>query len=93
MPDRGAESIPKAVPDITREQIEQLKRIFPECVTEDKTGAAVDFDRLRATLGDVEALAGQDAYSFTWAGKEEAFRAIQTPSPASLAPAPGESVK
>ena len=53
--------------------------IFPECVTEGK----VDFDRLRATLGDADALTGDDAYTFTWAGKQEAFRAIQTPSAAS----------
>jgi adenine-specific DNA-methyltransferase len=84
--------VTKATPDITQEQIERLKQIFPECVTEGK----VDFDRLRATLGEADALAGDDgaggAYTFTWAGKQEAFRAIQTPSGASLAPLPAESV-
>ena len=43
-------------------------------------------------MGDLDALADDDAYTFTWAGKQEAFRAIQTPSGASLAPAPDESV-
>ena len=88
MAKRQAEYLTKTTPQITREQIENLKRIFPECVTEGK----VDFDLLRATLGHVEALAGEDGYTFTWAGKQEAFRAIQTPSAASLAPAPEESV-
>ena len=80
MAKRQAEYLTKTTPHITQEQIERLKRIFPECVTEGK----VDFDILRATLGDAETLAGDDgaagACGFTWAGKQEAFRAIQTPS-------------
>jgi len=84
MPDQTPEPLPKTTPDIVQEQIERLMRIFPECVKEGK----VDFDRLRATLGAMDALAGEDAYTFTWAGKEDGFRAIQTPSGARLAPAP-----
>ena len=83
MAKRQAEYLTKTTPHITQEQIEKLMGIFPECVTEGK----VDFDLLRATLGNAEALAGDDgaggAYTFTWAGKQEAFRAIQTPSAAS----------
>lgn len=82
------EYITKTTPDVPSQQIERLKQLFPECVTEGK----VDFDLLRATLGDTDALSGEDAYTFTWAGKEDAFRAIQTPSAASLKPAPEESV-
>jgi adenine-specific DNA-methyltransferase len=88
MHDKTADALPKTTPDVTEEQIERLKRIFPECVSEGK----VDFDLLRATLGHADALAGDNAYTFTWAGKEDAFRAIQTPSGASLRPAPEESV-
>jgi adenine-specific DNA-methyltransferase len=80
--------VSKTTPDLAREQIEQLRRIFPECVTEGQ----VDWERLRATLGEADALAGNDAYTFSWAGKQEAFRAIQTPSAASLEPAPDESL-
>ena len=82
------EYVTKTTPDIPSEQIEELKKLFPECVKEGK----VDFDLLRATLGDADALSDEDAYTFTWAGKEDAFRAIQTPSAASLKPAPDESV-
>ncbi len=78
----------KTTPDLVAEQAAKLKTLFPECVTEGR----VDFDRLRATLGDLEALADDDAYTFTWAGKAEAFRALQAPSAASLRPAPEESV-
>ncbi len=82
----------KTTPDIVAEQIEKVARLFPECVTEGEGGARVDFDRLRATLGDLDALADSDAYTFTWAGKQEAFRAIQTPSAASRQPVPEESM-
>jgi len=78
----------KTTPGIVQGQIERLKRIFPECVVEGE----VDFDLLRATLGEADALTSDNAYTFTWAGKEDAFRAIQTPSGASLRPAPEESV-
>ncbi len=80
--------IAQTTPNLEREQIERLKQLFPACVSEGR----VDFDRLRAALGEADALAGEDTYTFTWAGKAEAFRAIQTPSAASLAPAPEESV-
>ncbi|MBL7184315.1 MAG: site-specific DNA-methyltransferase, partial [Anaerolineae bacterium] len=92
MTNKTVEYVTKTTPDLGREQIERLKQIFPECVSEDAAGGGVDFDLLRATLGDADALAGENAYSFTWAGKQDAFRAIQTPSAASLAPAPEESV-
>ena len=88
MTKKHVEYVTKTTPDITQGQIERLKEVFPECVSEGR----VDFERLRATLGDADALAGDNAYSFTWAGKQEAFRAIQAPSAASLAPALKESV-
>ena len=81
-------SLPKTTPDLVKEQIEKLKTLFPECVTEGR----VDFERLRATLGDLNTLADDESYTFTWAGKEEAFRALQQPSAATLKPAPEESI-
>ena len=93
MTEPSVDPVPKTTPDVVEDQIERLRRLFPECITEDDEGAVrVDFDRLRATLGETDALAGENAYTFTWAGKGEAFRAVQTPSGASLAPAPEESV-
>ena len=88
MTKRTVEYVAKTTPDLTQQQIERLRQIFPECVSEGQ----VDFDLLRATLGDAGALADDQAYTFTWAGKQDAFRAIQVPSGASLAPAPEESV-
>jgi adenine-specific DNA-methyltransferase len=88
MAKRVVEYVTKTTPDVTADQVARLREIFPECVTEGR----VDFERLRATLGDLDALSGEETYSFTWAGRADAFRAIQTPSAASLRPAPDESV-
>lgn len=60
--------------DITAENIDALKRLFPECVTEGK----VDFDVLRELLGG-EIDDRPERYSFTWNGKSRARRIAQTP--------------
>ncbi|MEA3310105.1 MAG: hypothetical protein U9Q70_11435 [Chloroflexota bacterium] len=52
--------ISKTTPDLAAEQVEKLKMLFPECVIEGR----VDFDRLRATLGDLDALADDETYTF-----------------------------
>lgn len=88
MTKRVVEYVTKTTPDLTADQVARLREIFPECVAEGR----VDFERLRATLGDLDALAGEETYTFTWAGRADAFRAVQTPSAASLRPAPDESV-
>ena len=69
--------------DITAENIEALKRLFPECVTEGK----VDFDVLRELLGG-EIDDRPERYSFTWNGKSLARRIAQTPSTGTLRPCP-----
>jgi adenine-specific DNA-methyltransferase len=89
-----SEPVPKTTPDLRSERVEKLKALFPDCVTEGR----VDFDCLRAALGDLDALAddeaadASEAYTFTWAGKQEAFRTLQEPSAASLKPVPEDSV-
>ena len=73
--------------DITAENIEALKALFPECVTEGK----VDFEVLRELLGsDVEDR--PERYSFNWHGKSRARRIAQTPSTGTLRPCREESV-
>ncbi|PKN01224.1 MAG: site-specific DNA-methyltransferase [Elusimicrobia bacterium HGW-Elusimicrobia-1] len=74
-------------PDIKTEKISQLKQILPEIFSEDK----VDPDKLKLALGD-SLDTDDERYHLDWAGKSEAFRAIQTPTSATLAPAPEESV-
>ena len=50
MPESPIERVSQTTPDLSSAQVERLKQLFPECVTEGR----VDFDRLRATLGDLE---------------------------------------
>ncbi len=71
-------------------QIQQLKCLFPEAVTEDK----VDFDKLKAILDEQGALAtGPELYGFNWPGKNAARRIILEPSYGTLRPCPEESVE
>ena len=76
-----------ASPDIVEENVEELKRLFPEIVTEGK----VDFDALHEVLGDYTD-EREERYSFTWNGKSRARRLAQTPSTGTLRPCPEESV-
>ncbi len=74
-------------PDLLAEQVAKIQGLFPEVVTEGK----IDFDKLRATLGE-EVDTRPERYSFTWAGKRDAIRLLQVPSHATLIPAPKESL-
>ena len=71
-----AERVSRTSADLLAEQIERLKEIFPECVGE---GGKVDFERLKATLGEIVD-DRPERYSFTWAGKRDAIRLLQVPS-------------
>ena len=73
--------------NLLAEQTEQLRGVFPEVFTEGK----VDWEKLRAALGNLVD-DRPERYSFTWAGKRDAIRLLQTPSRATLVPAKEESV-
>ena len=72
--------------DLTAENIAQLKKVFPEAVTEGK----VDFEVLKALLGG-EVETRQEYYKFTWNGKEAARTYAYTPSKGALRPCVEES--
>ena len=73
--------------DIKQEKIESLKELLPEVFTEEK----IDWEKLKATLGeDVEFK--NERYVLNWAGKSDAFRVLQAPTTATLAPDRDESV-
>ncbi len=73
--------------DITATQRKKLKELFPEAFSEDK----IDWEKLRLSLGD-EAVIANERYVLNWAGKSDAFRAIQTPTTATLKPQKEQSV-
>ena len=72
---------------ISNHDVDYLRSRFPQVFVEGK----VDFDRLRAALGD-RVDTRQDRYSFTWAGKAGAIRTLQIPTSATLVPKPAESL-
>lgn len=71
----------------TETLLAQLREQAPHLFSEGK----VDWDKLRATLGDAIDTR-HERYGLSWAGKAEAFRAVQTPSVGTLLPMPEESV-
>lgn len=73
--------------DIVADNIDKLKAIFPEAVTEGK----IDFDALKETLGEYLETR-EERYNFSWAGKSKARRLAQTPTTGTLRPCPEESV-
>lgn len=73
--------------DIAAEKLEQFKKLFPEAMSEGR----VDVEALRRSLGENVA-SNDERYNLDWAGKTEAFKALQTPTIATLAPCPEESV-
>ena len=81
------EPVSKETDAIVPDQLEQLKDLFPQAFTDGK----IDFDKLKESLGE-EIDARSERYSFTWAGKRDAIRLLQTPSRATLVPAKKESI-
>ena len=73
--------------NITKEKIAQLKEILPEAFTENK----IDWEKLKAALGD-DIEFKNERYVLNWAGKSDAFRALQAPSTDTLVSCKEESV-
>ena len=73
--------------NILEENISKLKEFFPEVVSEGK----INFDKLKSTLGDFVDL-NDEKYTFSWAGRSEAIKNLQTPSKGTLIPEKDESV-
>ncbi|MBD8070002.1 site-specific DNA-methyltransferase [Bacillus sp. PS06] len=67
--------------DLTKENINALKQLFPEVVTEGK----INFDKLKLVLGE-EIETNKERYEFTWHGKARSLKLAQTPSTGTLRP-------
>lgn len=74
--------------NIISEQIEKLKQLFPETISEGK----IDWEKLQATLWKENIEFLNERYVLNWAGKSEAFKVLQQSTTATLKPVPGESV-
>jgi len=74
-------------PDLVAENIEKLKELFPEFVTD----GSIDFDAFKQTFGEYID-DREERYSFAWHGKSRARRIAQMPSSGTLLPCKEESV-
>jgi len=73
--------------DIQQTKIDQLKQLFPELFSESK----LDWEKLKAAFGD-DINFNNERYVLNWAGKADAFKALQIPTTATLKPVPEESI-
>ena len=72
--------------NIYQQQIDKLKQLFPEVITEGK----IDWQKLQATLGEAVDLG--DRYGLGWKGKGDVFAAIQEKTVQTLHPDQANSV-
>lgn len=74
--------------NIRKMQLEKLRELFPEAVTEGK----IDWEKLQATLGKENIEFRNERYVLNWAGKTDAFKVLQQTTTATLKPVPEESI-
>ena len=58
--------------DLMAANIEQLKVLFPELITEGPNGVAVNVDVLKTLVGDKTATDAEEKYGLNWHGKRQA---------------------
>ena len=83
-------------PDLTQKNIDKISQLFPNCITEtkDENGnlkKAVNFELLQQMLSD-EIADKDEAYEFTWVGKNAAIVEANKPIRKTLRPCKEESV-
>ncbi len=65
--------------DIKQDKLDKLKELFPEVFTEDR----VDWEKLKVAFGE-DISFSNERYVLNWAGKSDAFRALQARTTATL---------
>ena len=88
------EKLDASTPDLTRQNIERLLELFPECRTEGsrEDAPSVDFDLLRQALSDYLVEGPAERYRLDWPGKRQALLTANTPINKTLRPMREESV-
>ena len=79
--------VSKESKDLVIESVKEIKKIFPEVVSEGK----IDFEKLQWILGR-EIDNKEESYSFSWAGRKNTFRNILVTAKGTLVPYEKESV-
>ena len=78
--------------DLVATNMDQLKALFPELITEGANGVAVNVDVLKALVGDQTVTDAEEKYGLNWHGKRRARQLALTPSTGTLRPCPEDSV-
>lgn len=78
--------------DIMADNMDRLKALFPELITEGANGVAINVDVLKALVGDKTVSDADEKYGLNWHGKRQARQLALTPSTGTLRPCPKESV-
>jgi len=78
--------------DILQENIQKLKSLFPEIITEGSEGTVVNVDVLKSLVGDAAVTDTDEKYGLIWHGKRKVRQLALTPSTGTLRPAPEDSV-
>lgn len=78
--------------DLAADNLAQLRALFPELVTEGKSGPAINVDVLKALVGDATVTDAEEKYGLNWHGKRAARQLALTPSTGTLRPCPEDSV-
>jgi adenine-specific DNA-methyltransferase len=84
-------------PNLTQDNINRLREMFPGCVTEVKgedgnVKLAVDFDQLRQELSESIVDGPQERYHLNWPGKRDALLTANAPIAKTLRPDREESI-
>ena len=91
------EKLKMLTPNLVNGNIEKIKKIFPDCITEHIRGGgqtwfAVDFDKLRQQLSGSVIEGDEERYQFTWPGKKQSIITANAPISKTLRPCREESV-
>jgi adenine-specific DNA-methyltransferase len=82
--------------DLLAGNLQQLKALFPELITESRVNgkvvATVNVDVLKALVGDQTVTDADEKYGLNWHGKRRARQLALAPSTGTLRPCPEDSV-
>ena len=78
--------------DIVAGNIEQLKALFPELISEVADGVTINVEVLKALVGDKTVTDTDEKYGLNWHGKRRARQLALSPSTGTLRPCVDESV-
>lgn len=88
MDEKGIKKLKMESHDIISENIDKIKKLFPNVVSE----AGIDFDLLKQELSEDIVDGGKEKYQLTWPGKKESIREANTPTTKTLRPIKEKSV-